>query len=152
RLPARLVQADALAGRADQRERAVLVPVGRGDVVGVAGDVADLPAVAVHLQELVAGGDEGVAVAQALGVDRLAGDAPLPDALALAVVLADPVGLVLAHQDAVAAGHAGVNGIVDVVHLPLHPHGGVHDDHLAGAAPPGHQGHHPHQRVAVAGG
>ncbi len=71
----------------------------------------------VHLDDLHAGGDDGVAVGQPLG-HQGAGDFLLPDDFVFAIALGDAVAVVLGHQHAVAGQRLGVERLLQTVDRP----------------------------------
>src|SRR5262249_25267608 len=116
-LLARRVQADAQPLVGDEQELAVAQLAARHDVVLRAVDGDDLAPAAVNFQDLVAGGDDRVAVGQPLDAAGPTGQLLLPDLGPLEVPLGDAAGAVLGQQDAVVADHLG---ILDVLQ-PLEP-------------------------------
>src|SRR5262249_53938284 len=78
----------------------------------------DLLAFAIQFQDLRLGGDERVAVAQALGVDRIGLRLILPEHFALQVAFRHGLGRPLDDEHTVAPQHAGVDGPGQLVDLP----------------------------------
>src|SRR5262249_17445085 len=72
-----------------------------------------------HLQQLAVGGNESVAVDQALGVGRQAGQALFfPEDLALEIAFGDFVAVILCDEDPVAADHVGIDRVLQPINLP----------------------------------
>ena len=71
-----------------------------------------------HLEEVRVGGEEGVAVGQALATDQALADFVLPEDRALDVTFSDAHTALLGDEDAVVADHDGIHGIVGRVDFP----------------------------------